>query len=133
MAVSLNERLFHILLPNTPLTLSAPFTRSRTSNSGKPLAKDDPEYTSDHLAKHGACGIDGLEPGHDYVLSLASKSRVPWDIIRWWEYGTKGQILHSENNQCGLDGRRARYGPVPHDAVTVDSTGIGFIVFQCRE
>lgn len=63
VSISLNEQFFHTLLPNTPLTLSTPFTRSRKSTGGKPLAKDDPNFASDGSAKHGACGVDGLEPG----------------------------------------------------------------------
>lgn len=79
VAVLLNEHLFHTLFPNTPLTLSAPFTRSRASTGGKPLAKDDPEYARDCSAKRGAgaCGVDGLEPGHRYALTLASQPRIP--------------------------------------------------------
>ncbi|KAI9876542.1 MAG: hypothetical protein M1830_006283 [Pleopsidium flavum] len=73
VAVPLNEDLFHTLLPNNPFTLSAPFTRSRKSTGGKALAKHDPDYTSDRSAKHGACGVDRLEPGHRYILNLASK------------------------------------------------------------
>jgi len=130
--VSLNKRPFHTLLPDTPLSLSAPFTRSRTSNGGKPLAKDDPDYTSDRSAKHGACGVDGLEPGHDYVLNLASNSRVSWDIIRWWEYGTKEQILHAEGNESQSDGKAVKFGSGPHDAVMVDSTSFRAIAFQCQ-
>lgn len=74
--VSLNERLFYTLLPNNLLNLSAPFTRSRSSTRGKPLAKDDTDYARDRSAKFGACGVDGLEPGHDYALTLAPEPRV---------------------------------------------------------
>lgn len=133
VAVPLNEQLFHTLLPNTPLTLSAPFTRSRTSTGGKPLAKDDPDYTSDRSAKHGACGVDGLEPGQNYTLSLASNPRVIWDIIRWWEYGTKEQVLHADGNESKLDGRAVKFGPGPHEAIMVDSKSIGVVAFQCQE
>jgi len=131
--VTLNKRLFHTLLPNTPLTLSAPFTRSRTSTGGKPLAKNDPDSTSDHIAKHGACGVDGLEPGHDYVLNLASNPPVSWDIVRWWEYGTKEHVLHAEGDESQSDGTAVKSGPGPHDAVMVGSTSIRAIAFQCQE
>ncbi len=133
VAVPLNEDLFPTLLPNTPLILSTPFTRSRKSTSGKALAKHDPDYTSDPSAKHGACGVDGLEPGHKYVLSLASKPRVPWDIIRWWEYGTKEQVLHKDGDRAGLDGRRVKFGPGRHEAIVVNSARFGFIEFECCE
>lgn len=133
VVVPLNEQLFHTLLPNTPVTLSAPFTRSRPSTGGKALAKDDPDYTSHRSAKHGACGVDGLEPGHNYILSLASNSRVFWDIIRWWEYGTKEQALHADSDESKLDGRRVSYGPGPHESIMVDSTSIVSVAFQCLE
>ena len=133
VAVSHNERLFHTLLPITPLILSAPFTRSRKSTGGKPLAKDDPDFASDGLAKHGACGVDGLEHGQHYVSSLAGKLRVRWDVIRWWDYGAKEQVLHAEGDGSGLDGRRVKFGPGPHQAIMVDSTSIGVVVFDCQE
>ncbi len=133
VVVPLNEHLFHTLLPHIPLTLSAPFTRSRTKTGGKPLAKNDPDYASDPLAKHGACGFDGLEPGHRYALSLASKPRVLWNIIRWWEYGRKEQVLHTDDDGPALDGRRVRFGPGPHEAIVVDTASIGVVEFECRE
>lgn len=133
VAVLLNECLFHTLLPNTPLTLSAPFTRSRTSTGGKPLAKHDPEYASDRSAKRGACGVDGLEPGHRYALSLAGKPRLTWNSIRWWEYGRKEQILQIDGDKGGLDGRKVRFGPGPHERILVDIASIGFVEFECRE
>lgn len=108
--VSLNEQLFHTLLPNIPLTLSVPFTRSRKSTAGKPLAKDNPDFASDGFAKHGARGVDGLEPGQDYVLRLAGKPRVSWDVVRWWDYGTKEHVLRVGCEGSGLDGRKVRFG-----------------------
>ena len=133
VAVALNERLFHTLLPNTPLTLSASFTRSRTSTGGKPLAKHDPEYASDRSAKRGACSVDGLEPGHRYALSLAGKPRFYWNSIRWWEYGTKEQVLHVDGDRGGLDGRQVKFGPGPHERILVDTASIGIVEFECRE
>lgn len=133
VAVPLNEQHFHTLLPNTPLTLLAPFTRSRTSTDGKPLAKDDRNYNSHRTAKHGTCGVDGLEPGHNYTLSLASNLRVSWNIIRWWEYGTKEQVLHRDSRERKLDGRTVKFGPGPHQAIMVDSKSIGVVAFQCQE
>ena len=134
VSVPLNKRLFYTLLPSTPLTLSAPFTRGRPSIGGKPLAKDHPDYTRDHSAKHGACGVDGLEPGQSYLLTLARTPRVRWDIIRWWEYGTKEQILQDVGNGDGrLNGRGVRFGPGPHDAIMVDSLSVEAVIFHCQE
>ena len=133
-SVPLNERLFYTLLPNTPLTLSAPFTRSRPDTGGKPLAKDDPDYTTHCSAKHGACGVDGLEPGKGYVLTLSGHSRVNWEHIRWWEYGTKEQNLRVEGGgSTGLDGRKVRYGRGPHDTIVIDTTGAETVVFHCQD
>lgn len=129
----LNERLFHTLLPNTPLILSAPFARSRTSTGGKPLAKHDPEYAGDFSAKRGACGVDGLEPGHRYTLSLAGKPRFFWNSIRWWDYGTKDQVLYADGHRGGLDGRKVKFGPGPHERILVDTASIGFVEFECGE
>lgn len=132
--VPLNERLFHTLLPHTPLTLSAPFTRSRSSTGGKPLAKDDPDYTRDRSAKSGACGVDGLEPGRDYALTLAPDPRVLWSCVRWWEYGTREQVLNGEGNEVGgLDGRKVKFGHGPHDAIELDLTNVGAVVFHCQD
>lgn len=133
VTVLLNDQLFHTLHPNTPLTLSAPFTRSRTSTGGKPLAKHDPEYGNDCSAKFGACGVDGLEPGRRYALSLASNPRVRWDCIRWWEYGAKEQVLNVNHNGRGLDGRKVKFGPGPHQEITVDSASINGLEVECRE
>lgn len=133
VAVPLLEDLFHTLLPHTPTTLSAPFSRSRKNTSGKPLAKDDPEYGNDPSARHGACGVDGLEAGEDYVLQLAGDSRVPWNTVRWWKYGTKEEVLHPEDAEEGLDGRKVRFGAGPHEAIVVDSTAFKGLSFKCVE
>ncbi|KAJ9655085.1 hypothetical protein H2201_008883 [Coniosporium apollinis] len=132
VAVPLNEHVSYTLLLNTPLTLSAPFTRNRMSTGGKPLAKHDQDYDNDHSAKHGACGVDGLESRHRYALSLSSKSRVPWDVIRWWEYGTKEQVLNANGDGAGLDGRRVQFSPGPHKAIVVDSSSTGVVELECR-
>ena len=132
--MSLNEQLFHTLLPNTPLTLSTPFTRSRPSTGSKPLAKDDPDYPCHRNAERGACGVDGLEAGQDYVLTLARDPKIAWDSIRWWEYGTREQVLHAEGDGgSGLDGRRVKSGCGPHDAIKVDLTSVEAVIFQCQE
>ena len=135
IAVPLNESLFHTLLPNIPLTISAPFTRSRTSTGDKPLSKHDPAYShgSDSSARYGACGVDGLEPGNRYALRLASKPRMFWNVIRWWEYGTKEQVLGGKGDGAELDGRRVKWGPGPHPAIVVDMTSAEAVVFECRE
>ena len=133
VVVRLIEENFHTLLPSKPLTLSTPFTRRRENTGGKPLPKHHPDYATEHSANAGACGVDGLEPGHVYELSLASQRRIWWDIIRWWEYGTKEQVLQADENGAGLDGRKVRFGRGPHEKIVIDGAGIGVIRFECRE
>ena len=136
VVVSLKEHLFHTLLPNEPLILSTPFSRSRLETSGRPLAKSDPDYASgdDRRVSSGACGVDGLEPGNDYVLTLASNPRVQWKSIRWWEYETKEQVLRPQGDESTtLDGREVQYGRGPHEAIKIDTTNIRPIPFQCQE
>ena len=132
--MSFNKQFFHTRLPDTPLTFSTPFTRSRPSTSGKPLAKDDPDYTYRRNAERGACGIDGLKAGQDDILTLARDPKIAWDSIRWWEHGTREQVLHAEGDGGSeLDGRRVKSGCGPHDAIKVDSTSVEIIIFHCQE
>jgi hypothetical protein len=133
VVVSLNESLFHTLDPNTPLVLSAPFTRSRANTGGKPLAKHDPNYESGFVGKSGACGVDGLEPGRRYGLSLANQSRIKWDSIRWWEYGTKTQVLRPDGDGPSLDARRVKFGRGLHPAIIIDFDSTRTVEFECRE
>ena len=173
VTVTLNHQLFHTLLPNTPLRLSAPFTRSRggraaanggsgSSSSEKSQANHDPDSaarddnglssasSSSTTTKHGAYGggggggvvVDGLEPGHRYLLSIAAenKSRVPWHVVRWWEFGTKEEVLSAgtatgdgDGDGGGLDGRQVRFGPGPHEAIVIDSKTVGVVEFECRD
>lgn len=171
--VTLNRALFHTLLPNTPVTLSTPFTRSHGSGgdtggegggSGnndsktKPLAKHDPKYlSSSPTAKHGAYGVDGLEPGHRYALGVAAEndkeSKVAWNVVRWWEYGTKEEVLRGggggrgagsgddgENEsgaeagpRMGLDPRKVKFGRGPHEPIVIDPAGVESVEFECFE
>ena len=131
--VPLNEKLFHTLLPNEPLTISAPFSRSRTGTGGRPLAKSHPDYASNRRAISGACGVDGLQPGNYYVLRLASTPNVHWNTVRWWEYGTREQVLHPDGNESALDGRDVQFGRPPHEEIRIDTTSIRAVIFHCRE
>ncbi|KAI0861465.1 hypothetical protein F4860DRAFT_171892 [Xylaria cubensis] len=99
VAVSLDESLFYTLYPNRPLTLSALFTGPSK--------------------RHAANGVDSLKPGHRYIITLSSSQRLRWNRIRWWEYGTKDEVLAK-----GLDAREVRYGRGPHEPIEIDITGI---------
>lgn len=128
VSVPLHEHLFHTLLPQTPLPFSAPFTRA---GGGKPLPKHDPAYATRRSAGHGACGVDGLEPGHRYALSLAGAPRVPWNVVRWWEFGTREQVLSAGGEPGGLDGRKVRFGAGPHAGIVLDLASVGVLGFEC--
>ena len=130
--VKLYENLFYTLLPNTPLTLSTPFTRRRPSSGDKLLAGSDPNYRNDDVSGDASYGVDGLEVG-DYVLKLASTPRVYWYSIRWWKYGTKEEVLNGGGDECKLDARAVRFGRGPHEAIKVDSAAHEVVLFQCRE
>lgn len=129
--VNLDESLFHTLLPYTPFTLSSSFTRK--PESGKPRAASDPEYLGDRSARHGSCGVDGLEPGYDYVLSLAGQPRMFWHRIRWWEYGTKDDVLHPNGAAKELDARKVKFSPGPYQPIEVDTSSLRPIEFRCEE
>lgn len=134
VVVPVIEQLFYTLLPNEPITISAPFSRNRPETGGKPLAKSDPAYVSEQVrTSSDASGVDGLEPGNDYLLTLASTPRVHWKTIRWWEYGTKEQVLHLNGKESALDGRQVRWGRAPHEPIMIDTTSISPVTFHCRE
>lgn len=100
ITVPLDESMFYTLYPGRPLTLSAPFTGS----SKRPGT---------------ANGVDSLDPGHKYMITLSGSQRLQWYKIRWWEYGTKEEVLAK-----GLDGREVRYGKGPHEPIEIDIQGI---------
>ncbi|KAI1348767.1 hypothetical protein F5Y01DRAFT_291145 [Xylaria sp. FL0043] len=99
VVVPLDESLFYTLHPSQPLTFSAPFTGSSTSRFSN--------------------GVDGLKPGHRYMITFSDSRRSQWNRIRWWEYGTKEEVLAR-----GLDGREVRYGKGPHEPIEIDVSGI---------
>ncbi|KAI1751257.1 hypothetical protein F4782DRAFT_200674 [Xylaria castorea] len=99
VAVPLDESLFYSLYPDQSLTLSALFTGS----SKRRIAN----------------GVDNLEPGHKYMITLSGSQRLQWNRIRWWEHGTKDEVLAK-----GLDGREVRYGRGPHEPIEIDITGM---------
>lgn len=121
--VDVNENLFHTLYPLTPLTLLAPFTRELRDGEKPPRACGDPEYSG----RHGSCGVDGLEIDHQYIMTLASNPRILWHHVRWWEYGTKEEILGAG----GLDARVVKFRPGPHKPIEVDTSETRPVDFGC--
>ena len=67
------------------------------------------------------------------MLQLAEDERVPWDTIRWWEYGMKEEVLHPEGAEGGLDGRKVRFGTGPHEGIRLDFTAFRGVSFRCVE
>ncbi|KAG8528664.1 uncharacterized protein KY384_006351 [Bacidia gigantensis] len=126
--VSYDEASFYTLYPNVPVTFSAPFTRKRDNNDGKPLPASHPDYSNHRYSTSGALGVDGLEPGDTYALTLAETPRVAWTFVRWWEYGTKEEVLRMD-----LDARKVKFDPGPHEPITVDTSGVKAVAFSCTE
>ena len=105
VVVQLREDLFHTLLPETPVTFTTPFSHHRF----------------------------GLQAGHRYLLRPADVPRVPWKSVRWWEYGTKEEVLAPDAAGRRLDGRRVMWGKAPHEAIELDVDGDGYVYFECEE
>ena len=83
--------------------------------------------------------------------------------MRWWEYGTKEEVLREDGSkgeiggqdgegdevgkggkvkaragamagtEAGLDPRKVMFGRGPHEPVVIDSAGLGVIEFECLE
>ena len=121
--VPLQEELLHTLMPNIPLSLSAPFGLDRKPLAGSDVDRKDPR------ASIGAVGVDGLYPGHRYQLLAAEQPGINWNSIHWWEYGTKVEVLNSPSGKP--DGREARYGHGPHPAIVIDPKSVSPIEFEC--
>ncbi|KAI1365886.1 hypothetical protein F5Y08DRAFT_302893 [Xylaria arbuscula] len=90
-AVPLDESQFHTLYPSQSLTFSAQFTN----------------------------GVDSLVPGHKYMIAVSRSQRLQWYRVRWWDFGTKEEVLAK-----GLDGRQVRYGKGPQEPIDIEITGI---------
>ena len=131
--VRLDESFFYTLYPEVPVTFSTPFTRKRDNNGGNPLPKTHPDYEDHRNAKFGAYGVDGLEPGHDYILTLADTPRIPWTVIRWWDFGTKEEILGASGSNPSLDAFKVKYKPGPHEAIMVGTDSAEPVHFSCRQ
>ncbi|KAI1111618.1 hypothetical protein F5Y14DRAFT_305140 [Nemania sp. NC0429] len=118
--VPLTESKLQTLYPEQPLVLAAPFSINfkRQNNSSESEARKDERESSDRP----------LIPSHKYKVSLSGHRHLPWDSIRWWEYGMKDEVLGT-----GLDGREVRYGRSPHGTILVDTSQIDTIVFDCTE
>ncbi|KAL8686636.1 MAG: hypothetical protein Q9218_006968 [Villophora microphyllina] len=86
-----DEEYLLTLQPSMPTTV---FTRfARGNENMRPLCKAQAEKHREEAIRNKtarrslfACGVDGLEPGHRYEVSV---SKTPL----WWVWGTKEEIL----------------------------------------
>lgn len=69
---------------------------ARGNEDVRPLSKDAAQAELEEALRNGkarrstlACGVDGLEPGHRYRVSVA---RAPLEAF-WWRWGTKEEVL----------------------------------------
>ena len=115
------------------MTLSAPFNLNQVVSSEKPLTENDPQDGGESSASHETSGANELKIGHRYSLGLASVSRVNWRFVRWWEYGTKEEVLRPDGEGRRLDGRRVAFERGPHEAIEIDVSAAGDVRFECVE
>ncbi|KAI1170792.1 hypothetical protein F4777DRAFT_567785 [Nemania sp. FL0916] len=120
VSVPLIESKLYTLYPEQPLILAAPFfiNPKKQNNSSERDIETDERQSDDQP----------FIPGHRYKVSLSGHRHLPWDSIRWWEHGTKEEVLRR-----GPDGREVRYGNSPHGTIAVDISRIHPIVFECTE
>ncbi|KAI1108450.1 hypothetical protein F5Y14DRAFT_436163 [Nemania sp. NC0429] len=115
----------YTLYPEEPLLLTGPFFLHF-----KQLPEKGPEMERDWVSIMGGSpsSAQPLLLEHRYMISLSGDEYMRWDKIRWWEYGTKEELL-----KRGLDGREVTYGAGPHGSISVDTSQIEPIVFKCTE
>ena len=138
--VPLREDLFYTLHPNTPLTLSTPFTHKRSNDESKPLPKSQPDYGDANpnsrplSTDRTAYGVDSLEADHSYRLTMADNSRANFSKeIRWWEYGPKELVVYGEDGIPKLDGRKVHWRTGPHPSIWIDLSEFNGLTFSCTE
>jgi hypothetical protein len=115
---SSDEEYFLTLHPHTPITIST-FFNSGGSADIRPYPKSIVERGLE-LDEHGnetgtrrpefACGVDGLEPGHRYRLSV-NRERV---VNSWWRWGTKedGILVAKGSLDWSLSSVESEVGPL---------------------
>ncbi|KAI1195864.1 hypothetical protein F5X97DRAFT_326093 [Nemania serpens] len=123
--VSVMDWQLHTLFPGQPLLLSGhfsvPFKQSRENyHPGQGCCSEIDRSPS--ICAHP------LIPGRRYKVSLSGDEHMRWDRIRWWQYGTKDELLDGY-----LDGREVTYGDGPHGSISIDTSRIDPIVFECAE
>ena len=110
---AMREHLFHTLMPNTPLGSSAPFAPNikRLIKSHSDTDPHPPPHSSMH-------GLAALPPGQWYLLVIDESTRIRWNYVRWWDYGTKDEVLNPGGKK--LDGRKVAHSLGPHPAIEIN-------------
>ncbi|KAL8849344.1 MAG: hypothetical protein Q9221_005695 [Calogaya cf. arnoldii] len=87
---SADEEYFLTLQPSETITVSTRFARG--NEEVRPLSKAAAQQEREEAERTGkarrsvlACGVDGLEPGHRYSVSVGKGKLASF----WWVWGTK--------------------------------------------
>ncbi|KAI4221015.1 MAG: hypothetical protein L6R36_007193 [Xanthoria steineri] len=123
-----DEEYFLTLPPSETTTVSTRFARG--NEDLRPLSRAEAEQEREEAGRSGtarrsifACGVDGLEPGHRYSVSVAKGKLMSF----WWVWGTKDDLLvDSESREWGLDNIRAEEAPLEIDEIA----GVEFDIEQ---
>ena len=80
-----DEQYYLTLLPETPLTITHPFSlikrwRNRDPDGGLTISPKAPDYKGEVFRNY-------LEPGHKYRIGVEGQG------LGWWRYGTKEEVL----------------------------------------
>ncbi|KAL8969418.1 MAG: hypothetical protein Q9183_002004 [Haloplaca sp. 2 TL-2023] len=109
-----DEQYFLTLPPSETTTVSTRFARG--NKNLRPLSRAEAQQKREEAERSGtarrsifACGVDGLEPGHRYSISVAKERLMSF----WWIWGTKDDLLvDPESREWGLHNIQAERGPL---------------------
>ncbi|KAI4231778.1 MAG: hypothetical protein L6R40_007635 [Gallowayella cf. fulva] len=111
---SADEQYLLTLPPSDTITVSTRFARG--NQDLKPLSRAEAQQKREEAERSGkarrslfACGVDGLEPGHRYSVSVAKGKLMSF----WWVWGTKDDVLvDPESREWGLDNIQPEEAPL---------------------
>lgn len=116
---SSDEQYFLTLQPSEPTTVSTRFARGNAAFRPLSKAQADREREEAERTNHArrsmfACGVDGLEPGHRYKVSVAKGQLMAF----WWVWGTKEDVLvEPDSRDWGLDHVQTEETPLEIDEI----------------
>lgn len=114
-----DEQYFLTLPPSETTTVSTRFARGNEdmrplSRAAAQQEREEAERTGKARRSVFACGVDGLEPGHRYSVSVAKGKLMSF----WWVWGTKDDILvDPESQDWGLDNVQAEEAPLEIEGI----------------